>query len=168
MPRRLLAIVAAVTIGTTLWVATPSFAGDVAEPSFTITPTEGPPGTVITVNGTGCATDDSTEVEVSLFVPDGSSKADTDLVPAEGLNGTWTAHVTVPADTVLYGDWHVAAICYLDLPEVNAAQTDELFEYPDDQDFTVLAPAAEPQPAPAPTPEAPAPAPVEAAVDFTG
>src|SRR3954468_1477100 len=110
MSRRALAIAAAATLATTMWVAGPSGAGQVVDPVMTIAPEEGPPGTVITVNGDGCITKGSTSVDVSLFDDIASSRPDEAPAPPDE-NGEWTATLTVPADTTDYGEWRVSAVC---------------------------------------------------------
>jgi hypothetical protein len=167
MPRRLLLIAAAAALGTTAWTAVPSSAGELA-PQMTISPTEGPAGTVIHVEGDGCVTDGATVVDVSLYDTN-NDRQDEDEVAADEV-GDWTAELTVPADTTDYGDWRVSALCMHDTAQAVAvpAQSPELFEY-DDATFTVLAPEAPTTTTTTPpTTEPPAAQPVQQEVDFTG
>jgi len=162
MSRRLLATAAAIALGASVWAASPSPAGVV--PSVQITPTSGPSGTTITVTGVDCLDEvEDTEVFVSLFTPDGSSRLD-DVTVNAAVDGSWSAEVTVPATPIIYGDWHVGAIC-----ETASSTPVELFEY-DSADFTVPAPTTTTTTPPTtpPATEPPAALPVAQEAPFTG
>jgi hypothetical protein len=168
---RRIALPLAVAVAVVAGIAAPSLAGEVAdEDSMALDPTEGPPGTEITVTGEGCATKGDVEVDVRLYDTGGAEQDDTVVTPSnDGFDGAWEATLTVPADTTDYGDWMVDARCLLVFsgPALATAGAQAILDYTD-QVFTVVQPV-EPEPEPEPAPEpAPAPAPQEAAPSFTG
>jgi hypothetical protein len=109
-----------------------------------IDPTEGLPGTEITVTGEGCVT----KVEPNLA----------------GFGGEWEATLTVPADTTDYGGWTVDAMCQFEVVPAGVGTAGVFGIDYDDRIFTVLAPEPEPEP----TPEPPAAEAAEVAPTFTG
>lgn len=147
---------------------TPSGAGD-NQDSMSIDPASGPPGTEITVVGTGCATKGDVEVEVELLDTSGDPQDGTIVEPSfAGFSGDWEATLTVPADTTDYGEWTVTGQCRvvdLEPRAVGTAGVGLLIDYIP-RPFTVVEPTQEPQPEPQPEP--PAALPVQEAPTFTG
>lgn len=142
------------------------------DPTMTVSPTSGQPGSTFTVSGTQCffeSTGDDVgadgvlgpEVTVQVAFPtpvNGSTNADLEL-------GTWSIQFTVPAGTPP-GTYPVTATCH-NTPETKSAGdvSTQDFNYPPGSTFTVNAPppapvvpppvvggSATPAPAPAPAP----------------
>lgn len=164
--RRLLVSSAVALASVALVGVTPSSAGDFQD-SMSIDPGSGPPGTEITVVGTGCVTKGDVEVEVELLDTSGDPQDGAIVEPTfEGFSGDWEATLTVPADTTDYGEWTVTGQCRLVVVEpraVGTAGVGLLIDYIP-RPFTVVEPAQEPEP----QPEPPAALPVQEAPTFTG
>lgn len=86
------------------------------EVTMTVDPASGPPGTTLTVSGTGCSivppdpsTDGPEQVFVQLLAADGTPVADT-TTPAE-TDGTWSTQITVPESIADGEQLTVSAIC---------------------------------------------------------
>lgn len=143
----------------------PSAAGD-SQDTMAIDPTSGPPGTEISVVGTGCVTKGDVEVVVELLDTSDVVQDSTTVEPSfEGFSGDWEATLTVPADTTDFGEWTVTGLCQLVFAEptaVSAAGVQFLIDYIP-RGFTVTAPPQEP-----PADEPPAALPIDAAPTFTG
>jgi hypothetical protein len=130
-----------------------------------IDPTEGLPGTEITVTGEGCVTKGDLEVDVRLYdTSDVEQDADVVEPNLAGFGGEWEATLTVPADTTDYGEWTVDAMCQFEVVPAGVGTAGVFGIDYDDRIFTVLAPEPEPEP----TPEPPAAEAAEVAPTFTG
>lgn len=162
--RRLLVSASVALAVLTLGVG-PSSAGD-SQDTMAIDPTTGPPGTEITVVGTGCVTKGDLEVVVELLdTSDVAQDTETVTPSFEGFSGDWEATLTVPADTTDFGEWTVTGLCRivpLEPSAVDPAGVQFFIDYIP-RVFTVTAPAQEP-----PAEEPPAALPIAAAPDFTG
>lgn len=137
-----------------------------------VEPTSGGVGTVITVSGAECTSenpDDAPEVDFILadeefFFGDGEGVvADEDLVQAED-DGTWSGQLTVPADVDPDLSWFVSALCFA------GPEAEEPLAFYEIVEFDVTGP---PTPTPTtppttPTPEAPPAVPVVEEPEFTG
>ena len=118
--RRLLVSASVALAVLTLGVG-PSSAGD-SQDTMAIDPTSGPPGTDITVVGTGCVTKGDLEVVVELLdTSDVVQDTETVTPSFEGFSGDWEATLTVPADTTDFGDWTVNGLCRIVPPAVPTA-----------------------------------------------
>ena len=164
--RRLL-VSASVVLTVLLLGIVPSSAGN-PQDTMAIDPTSGPPGTEVSVTGTGCVTKGDVEVVVDLLdTSDEVQDSETVEPTFDGFSGDWEATLTVPADTTDFGEWTVEAVCQIVFPEdaaVAPAGIQFLIDYIP-RAFTVTEPAQEPPP---PVEEPPAAAPVDAVPDFTG
>jgi hypothetical protein len=90
-----------------LVAAPPAGAGD----GFTVTPTSGPAGTVISVSGTGCYEEGLPDRHVSIILSDGEqASASSSVVPDD--NGAWSGQLTVPAGADPAGTYQVYASCW--------------------------------------------------------
>jgi hypothetical protein len=168
MRRLLVSLLTALLVTAVAGVGSSS-AGD-SQDTMAIDPTSGPPGTEISVTGTGCITKGDVEVEVELL-DTADAVQDSDIVEPsfEGFSGDWEASLTVPADTTDFGEWTVTGVCRLAglVPVgVGAAGVEDLIVYTP-RAFTVTQPAAGPAPEPAPV-DPPAALPVEEAPAFVG
>jgi hypothetical protein len=137
-----------------------------AEP-LDVSPPSGPPGTVITVRGEGCAADLEQIVDIEL-VGD-SAQASASVSHFDIHDGAWSARLTVPAQADPDDAFLVTADCASLGPEDDHVL---VFEYePAPFDVTTPPPTTPPAP-PTTTPPAPAPAPPAAPVPaeptFTG
>ncbi|HEY8543428.1 MAG TPA: hypothetical protein VIL36_00205 [Acidimicrobiales bacterium] len=86
--------------------AAPAAAGD----GFTVSPTSGPPGTVITVSGTGCFQDGYPDRSVTVVFTDGSSGATAFTEPDD--SGAWSTQLTVPDTADPDATYEVTASCW--------------------------------------------------------
>lgn len=118
--RRLTALTALALTVALVGGPAPSLAGDIsAAETMAIDPTEGPPGTVITVTGEGCSTKGNLEVDVQLYDTEDVEQDSALVEPStDGFGGEWEATLMVPADTTDYGDWTVDAVCQFAQDEV--------------------------------------------------
>ncbi len=83
-------------------------AAQVAPGQLTITPGSGPPGTTITVRGTGC----SPPAEISVFLFDEGAQRNLDRKELSAQpGGTWTATLSVPVVFRPTGRVLVGATC---------------------------------------------------------
>jgi hypothetical protein len=156
-------------------------AGAQAVPPLTVDPTSGPPGTVVSVSGGGCTTEDPALmadafpflVRVDEELTEDDFLAGSEAEPA--ADGTWATTLTVPDGFDPEGVYVVGAIC------VGLAETPEgdqlLFEYePIEFDLTgpppteppVVTPPDLPPVVPVGPAEAPVARPVQARPTFTG
>jgi hypothetical protein len=157
-------------------VAAPAGAQEPELP-LSVDPLTGGAGTVITVSGEGCASenpDDAPEVdfiladEEFLFGPGDGVLADENLVPAEA-DGTWSGQLTVPADLDPDLTWLVTAACFASPEAEGTLALYEIVEF-DVTGPPTTTPTTPPPTTPPPTtpPEAPPAAPVTEEPDFTG
>jgi hypothetical protein len=157
-------------------VAAPAGAQEPPELPLSVEPTTGGAGTVITVSGDGCTSEnpeDAPEVdfiladEVFFFGEGEGVVADEDLVQAE--DGTWSGQLTVPADVDPDLSWFVSALCFSGPGEdAEVLAVYEIVEF--DVTGPPTTPTTPPSTTPPPTtpPEAPPAAPVTEEPDFTG
>ena len=90
-------------VGTTAVVAQPAPPGE-----LTISPTSGPPGTKITVEGTGCPP----TAGITAFLFDEGAQRNLDLEAANpGADGAWTTTLVVPTGYQPAGRVLVGATC---------------------------------------------------------
>lgn len=107
MRTKRIAAIAAAGVATTLLAVPPASAGD----GFTVTPTSGPAGTVISVSGTGCYEDGLPDTEVTISFGDGESVGvSTMIIPDD--NGAWSGQLTVPAGVDPAGEYAVGGYCW--------------------------------------------------------
>jgi hypothetical protein len=156
-------------------VATPAGAQEPEELPLSVEPMAGGAGTVITVSGADCTSenpDDAPEVDFILadeefiFGPGDGLLADENLVPAED-DGTWSGQLTVPADVDPDLTWLVTAVCFV------SPEAEEPVAFYEIVEFDVTGPPTTtpttPSTAPPTTPPKAAPAaPVTQEPDFTG
>jgi hypothetical protein len=141
---------------------------------LSVEPTSGGVGTVISVSGSGCSSEnpgDAPEVDFILadedffFTENEGVVGDEDVVPAEG-DGSWSGQLTVPDDADPDAVWFVSALCFA------GPAADEPLGVYELVDFDVTAPpTTEPPTTPTtapPTPEAPPAMPVVDEPVFTG
>jgi hypothetical protein len=158
-------------------VAAPAGAQEPPLP-LSVEPLTGGAGTVITVSGAGCTSDnpdDAPEVDFILadeefFFGEGEGLlADGNVVPAEA-DGTWSGELTVPAGLDPDLSWFVSALCFSGPGEDAEVLADyEIVEF-DVTGPPTTTPTTPPPTTPPPTtpPEAPPAAPVTEEPDFTG
>jgi hypothetical protein len=157
-------------------VAAPAGAQEPPELPLSVEPTTGGAGTVITVSGDGCTSEnpeDGPEVDFILadeefFFGEGEGVADEDVVQAED-DGTWSGQLTVPADVDPDLSWFVSALCFSGPGEdAEVLAVYEIVEF--DVTGPPTTPTTPPSTTPPPTtpPEAPPAAPVTEEPDFTG
>jgi hypothetical protein len=150
--RRLRQGAAALGLSAALLFATAGFAS-AGSPGFSIDPVSGPPGTVITATGTGCASQASGgTVDLALYSGDhdGYGVDATPIATHDGIpveeNGTdtttWQGTITVPGDTAP-GPLTVTAFCNPPVPQARraGARTQGQGFYFQNQAFTVTAAA---------------------------
>lgn len=106
MSKKRMAAFGAVGVGVLALVAPPASAGD----GFTVTPTSGPVGTVISISGTGCYDEGLPDRTVSMYLTNGLT-GQTNLVTPDD-NGAWSGHITVSGGLDPDLDYYVAASCW--------------------------------------------------------
>lgn len=170
------ALVSAGIGAATVLVAAPAGAQELLP--ITVDPTSGGAGTVITVSGAECTSEnpeDAPEVDFILadeefFFGEGEGLvADENLVQAAD-DGTWSGELTVPAGLDPDLSWFVSALCFSGPGEDAEVLADyDLVEF-DVTGPPTTTPTTPPSTTPPPTtpPEAPPAAPVTEEPDFTG
>jgi hypothetical protein len=157
-------------------VAAPAGAQAPEELPLSVDPLSGGVGTVITVSGEGCTSDnpdDAPEVDFILadeefFFGEGEGMvADEDLVQAED-DGTWSGQLTVPADADPDLTWLVAAVCFVSPQAEEPVAFYELVEFDVTGPPTTTPTTPSTTPPPTTPPEAPPATPVTEEPDFTG
>src|SRR5262245_1527571 len=170
------ALVSAAIGAAAVLVAAPAGAQEPPELPLSVEPLSGGVGTVITVSGEGCTSEnpgDAPEVdfiladEEFLFGPGDGQLADENLVPAEE-DGTWSGELTVPAGLDPDLTWLVTAACFANPEAEGTLALYEIVEF-DVTGPPTTTPTTPPTTAPPTTPpEAPPAAPVTEEPDFTG
>jgi hypothetical protein len=155
-------------------VAAPAGAQEPEQP-INVDPTSGGVGTVITVSGSGCSSenpDDAPEVDSILadeefFFGEGEGLVgDEGVVQAED-DGTWSGQLTVPADVDPGLSWFVSALCFAGPEAQEPLAFYEIVEFDVTGPPTTTPPTTPPATTP-PTPTAPPAVPVVEEPDFTG
>jgi hypothetical protein len=140
---------------------------------MTVEPTSGGVGTVITVSGADCTSEDpeaAPEVDFLLadeaffFTENEGVVAAEDLVQAES-DGTWSGQLTVPGDVDPDAVWFVSALCFAGPDAEEPLAVYDLFAF--DITGPPTTPPTTPPTVPTP-PEAPPAAPVVEEPIFTG
>jgi hypothetical protein len=144
---------------------------------LSVEPLTGGAGTVITVSGEGCASEnpeDAPEVDFILadeefFFGEGEGVvADEDLVQAED-DGTWSGQLTVPADVDPDLSWFVSALCFSGPGEdAEVLAVYEIVEFDVTGPPTTTPTTPSTTPPPTTPPAAPPAVPVTEEPDFTG
>lgn len=153
-------------------VAAPAGA-QVEELPLTVDPPSGPEGTVITVSGSGCNSenpDDAPEVDVILadeafFTTPDQGEVIADALVEPESDGSWSAQLTVPEGTDPDTTWLISALCFASPEAPEPLAVYEIVE------FDVTGPPTPPPTTPPPTtppPEAPPAPPVVEEPEFTG
>lgn len=148
--------------------------GDDRDETLQVSPTSGPPGTVITVEGEGCTSTEPGPIAVLVFLTDTTTQQPVTLFTQVRIDaGAWSAQLTVPQAVDPDDAFAVRATCAIFGSEDTITP---VFDYAPVA-FDVTAPPTTPSttapptsgpPAPAPRPPAPPAEPVIAEPTFTG
>lgn len=139
--------------------------GDEAPP-LVVSPTSGPPGTVITIDGDACISDLMEIVDIELVGGDVRAEGSVSHFGIDDETGEWTGQVTVPAEADPDDTFVINVTCNFLGPEDNH---ELVFAYPPvDFDVTASIPTTPPTTAPDPGPPAPPAQPVPGEPTFTG
>jgi len=170
------ALVSAAIGAAAVLVAAPAGAQEPPELPLSVEPLSGGVGTVITVSGEGCTSEnpeDTPEADFILADEDFFFTENEGVFGDEGVvqaadDGTWSGQLTVPADADPDLTWLVTAACFASPEAEGTLAVYELVEF-DVTGPPTTTPTTPPTTAPPTTPpEAPPAAPVTEEPDFTG